>query len=131
MLALPGMEDLCWHDLAERSVLLAAARMLWACDSFFANRVQVEDIIVSADPETVHHHSAAGSPKMFLLQIKVGRSRADTSLRRLLGMQRGFGVVWDWIFIIFMNLGFLGDTSICSRVKGKAFKSQVELVSQE
>ena len=84
MLALPGMEDLCWHDLAERSVLLAAARMLWACDSFFANRVQVEDIIVSADPETVHHHSAAGSPKMFLLQIKVGRSRADTSLRRLL-----------------------------------------------
>ena len=65
---------------------------------------------MSADPETVYYRSAVGSPKLFPLQIKVGRSRADKSLRRLLGMHRRFGLVWNWIFMLYMNLEFLRDT---------------------
>ena len=51
--------------LAERSVLLIAAPMLWAFDTVFAKDVQAKDMNVSADLGTVYHHSAVGSLKLF------------------------------------------------------------------
>ena len=51
--------------LAERSVLLIAAPMLSAFDAVFAKDVHGKDINVSADTETVYHHTDVGSLNLF------------------------------------------------------------------
>ncbi len=48
----------------DRSVLLVAARVMWAFDTVSA---EGEDIIALADPETAYHHRAVGSPKPLLV----------------------------------------------------------------
>lgn len=57
--------------LAEKSVLLVVARVLWAFDIVAAKDAQGKDIQVSSDFGTAYEHSVIASLKPFPVQFKM------------------------------------------------------------
>lgn len=78
--------------LAERSVLLVAARVLWAFDIIPAKDALGRDIEVSADPATAYHHNVVGSPKPFPVQFKV---RSEQRRKTIEASFKNAQEVWD------------------------------------
>ncbi|KAJ9608385.1 hypothetical protein H2200_007373 [Cladophialophora chaetospira] len=65
--------------LAEASVLLFAARLLWAFDMNLAKDGEGREIPVSCDPATAYYNSIITNPKVFPLSLKPrSQARAQT-----------------------------------------------------
>ena len=66
--------------LAEASILLLAARLLWAFDITLAKDENGNDMEVSADPEKAYDHSIISNPKVFPICL---RARSDERARAI------------------------------------------------
>ena len=69
--------------LAEKSVLLVAARVLWAFDIVPAKDVQGNDIQISADPATAYEHTVIASPKPFPVKFVPRSSLRQNAIREM------------------------------------------------
>lgn len=87
--------------LAERSVLLIVARVLWAFDLEPARDAHGNIIPVSADPDKDYEHSVVASPKPFPMTMKV---RSEKRKQVILDSYRDAEKVWAG-----MNLDLFAD----------------------
>ena len=83
----PGMH------LAEASMLLLVARILWAFDVTLAKDAMGNDIKVSADPETAYHTTIIANPKVFpvsfTLRNEERRRTIETQYNEAVGIWSG------------------------------------------